>query len=35
MIILKASELFEKEDNMVEISVPDENEITVCGDVHG
>lgn len=35
MIIQKASEIFEKEKNMVQISVPDEVEITVCGDVHG
>jgi len=35
MIIQKASEIFEKEKNMVEIRVPDEVEITVCGDVHG
>jgi serine/threonine-protein phosphatase 5 len=37
MIILKCRELFDKEKNLVDISVPEETgkEITVCGDIHG
>lgn len=35
MIILKATELFEQADTLVDVSVDDLEEITVCGDVHG
>lgn len=35
MIINKATELLEKEDSLVTISIDDLEEITVCGDVHG
>lgn len=35
MIIQRATELFEKEETLVEIMIDDLEEITVCGDVHG
>jgi len=35
MLILKCSELFDKDETIVKINVPDDHEITVCGDVHG
>jgi serine/threonine-protein phosphatase 5 len=35
MIVLRATELFEKDDNCVHITIEDLEEITVCGDVHG
>lgn len=35
MIMVKCREIFEKEKSLVHISVPEEEEITVCGDVHG
>jgi len=35
MIIVKATELFEKDDTLVHIALDDLEEITVCGDVHG
>lgn len=35
MILLKCVELFEKDSSLVNISVPNDKEITVCGDVHG
>lgn len=35
MIMLKCRELFEKDQSLVHISVPDDKEVTVCGDVHG
>lgn len=35
MIILKCRELFEKDKSMVSINLPDDKEITICGDVHG
>lgn len=35
MIILKAREIFEKEKSMVRIEIPDDKEITICGDIHG
>ena len=35
MIILRCREIFEKDPSMVSINVPDEAEITVCGDIHG
>ena len=35
MIIMKAKELFEKCKSCVEIMRGDEEEITVCGDIHG
>jgi serine/threonine-protein phosphatase 5 len=35
MIIIKARELFEADKSMVDISRDDEEEITVCGDIHG
>jgi len=35
MIIKKASELFEKGQSLIEITRGDDEEITVCGDIHG
>jgi len=35
MIIMKAKELFEKNKSLVDIHRDDEEEITVCGDIHG
>lgn len=35
MIINKANDLFEAEHSLQYINVPDDVEITVCGDVHG
>jgi len=35
MIIIKCREIFEKEKSLVSITVPDDKEITVCGDIHG
>jgi len=35
MLIQKARELFEKEKSLVEVALEDEEEITVCGDIHG
>lgn len=35
MIILKARDIFEKEQSLVHINVPSDKEITVCGDIHG
>lgn len=35
MIILKARDIFEKDQSLVHITVPSDNEITVCGDIHG
>jgi serine/threonine-protein phosphatase 5 len=35
MIILKARDLFEKDKSLVHITIPDDEEITVCGDIHG
>ena len=35
MIIKKAQEIFEKNKSMVDITRGDEEEITVCGDIHG
>ena len=35
MIIMHCRDLFEKDKALVHIKVPDENEITVCGDIHG
>jgi len=35
MIITKARDLFEKEKSLQYITVPDDVDITVCGDVHG
>lgn len=35
MIILKATELFEKDDSLVHIQIDELEEITVCGDIHG
>lgn len=35
MIIQKACEIFEKDENLVHISIEDLEEITVCGDIHG
>ena len=35
MIILRCKEIFEKEQSLVHIKVPDDKEITVCGDIHG
>ena len=35
MIIKKAGEIFEKCKSMVDVTRGDEEEITVCGDIHG
>ena len=35
MIINKATELFEKDESLVSITIDDLEEITVCGDIHG
>jgi len=35
MIIEKATEIFEPLDSLVEISIDELEEITVCGDIHG
>lgn len=35
MIILKAKELFEKDKSLVDITREPEEEVTVCGDIHG
>lgn len=35
MLILKATEIFEPLDTLVDISIDELEEITVCGDVHG
>jgi len=34
-IMLQAKEVFEKEESLVNIQVPSNGKITVCGDVHG
>ena len=35
MIILKCREIFEKENSLIYINVPDDKDINVIGDVHG
>lgn len=35
MIIAKATEIFEKDETMVNIEIDELEEITVCGDIHG
>lgn len=35
MMILKVKEYYEKKESLVEITVGDDDEFTVCGDVHG
>ena len=35
MIMNKAKDLFEQGKSLIDITVPDEEEITVCGDIHG
>jgi serine/threonine-protein phosphatase 5 len=35
MIMVKCREIFEKDKSLVHIQVPEDGEITVCGDVHG
>lgn len=35
MIINKATEIFEKDESLVTITIDDLEEITVCGDIHG
>jgi serine/threonine-protein phosphatase 5 len=35
MLIVKCSEIFDAEKSLVNISVDDDSEITVCGDIHG
>jgi len=35
MIILKCRDIFEKDPSLVHITVPDSEEVTVCGDIHG
>ena len=34
-IVLKAREIFEKDKSLVHITIPDDEEVTVCGDIHG
>jgi len=35
MLIKKCTEIFEAQPSLVDISIGDEQEITVCGDIHG
>lgn len=35
MLIKKCQEIFETQPSLVDVSIPDEEEITVCGDIHG
>ena len=35
MIIMKATEIFEPLESLVDVSIDELEEITVCGDVHG
>lgn len=35
MIINKATELFDKAESLVDITIDDLEEVTVCGDIHG
>lgn len=35
MLIQRATEIFEKDEALVHISIDELEEITVCGDVHG
>ena len=35
MIVMKARELFEADKSLVDITRGDDEEITVCGDIHG
>lgn len=35
MIILKARDLYEKDKSLVHITVPEGEEVTMCGDIHG
>ena len=35
MLVKKAKEIFEKNKSLVDIHREDEEEITVCGDIHG
>lgn len=35
MLIMRAKEIFEKNKSLVDITRADEEEITVCGDIHG
>ena len=35
MILLRCREIFEKDASLVHITVPDDKEVTVCGDIHG
>ena len=35
MVIMRARELFEADKSLVDIKRGDEEEITVCGDIHG
>lgn len=34
-LIMKATEIFEKEESVVSILLDDLEEVTVCGDIHG
>lgn len=34
-MLLDAKEYFKKQPSLVDISVPDEEKFTVCGDIHG
>ena len=35
MILLRCREIFEKDASLVHITVPEDKEVTVCGDIHG
>ena len=35
MIIIRCRDIFEKDASLVNIKVPEDHEITVCGDIHG
>jgi serine/threonine-protein phosphatase 5 len=35
MMILKVKEYYEKKESLIEINVGDDDDFTVCGDVHG
>lgn len=35
MILLRCREIFEKDQSLVHINVPEDHEVTVCGDIHG
>lgn len=35
MILLRCREIFEKDASLVHITIPEDKEVTVCGDIHG